>query len=138
MRPEVTALESAEKARAKGLTVELTNVEPVTVSIEPARYSNSAKFEWYTSLDGELWEIEVEFPIQRTDIGKLTLRCDYWRQGGHECEVRRIVECDFQPYTGQRIRYSRADEKTPNHFIVYWLRALQKPSYADMVKEVQP
>lgn len=133
-RDEGNAIESKAKAEERNIKVEITELEPVTVAIDPASYSQSAKFEWLTMLDGELWEIEVEFPIYKTEIGKLTLRYDYWRQGGHECEVRRIIECDFRPETGQRIRYSRADEKTPNHFTVYWLRGLQKPDYPSMVK----
>lgn len=136
-RPEANAIAEADRMKERGMKAELTAVEPVTVSIEPASFSNTAKFEWDTEIDGELWEIEVEFPIYQTDIGVLTIRYDYWRQGGHESEVRRILECEFRPHTGQRLRYSRADEKTPNHFVVYWLRGLQKPDYAAMVKAVQ-
>lgn len=136
-RDEGNAIAAKAKAEERGLKAEITDVEPVTVKIDPAHYSQSVKFEWLTMLDGELWEIEVEYPIYRTSVGKLTLRFDYWRQGGHESEVRRILECDFQPHTGQRIRYSRVDEKTPNLFVVYWLQSLQKPDYPSMVKEAQ-
>jgi hypothetical protein len=136
MRAEGNALEAQEKARECGMSAEVTPVEPVTVAIEPASYSNTAKFEWLTSLDGELWEIHVEFPLYRTDIGKLTIEYET-RLNSHreEYETRRIVNCDFKPHTGLRIRYSRVNDKTPNNFVVYWLRALQKPLYPAMVKE---
>ena len=117
-RPSVTGEPAALAAREKGHKVDLYDCGPVTVSIDPAEYAQSAKIEWTTDLGGELWEIQVEFPLYVTDFGRLNLR--YNRYAGGRGEICSIERCDFSAHAPwQVLKYARGDHKTPNLFVLY-------------------
>jgi hypothetical protein len=131
-RPEVQAEKDAAKNPESGRTVDLYECGPVTVKLEPASYSQSAKFEWVTPIGEELWDMSAEFPLFGVDLGELTLRYKTYPDG----EIAGVKTCEFRPkWDAQRIRWASGDHKTPNSFTLFWDRDTAKGlDYGAMVK----
>jgi hypothetical protein len=134
-RPAIAAEADAMKARERGKTVDLYDCGPVTVQLEPSSYSQTAKFEWTTYLDGEMWEIRVEYPFYKVirQIGQYICEYEYYR----DHEVRRVRRCDLNPHSPmQCIKYASGDHKTPNTFVVYWdTDSAIQTDYTELIEE---
>jgi hypothetical protein len=87
---------------------------PVTVGLELYQHQ-TASFEWFATIAGNLWRFEVEFPLATADLGTLDLR--YRRELGET-----IVDvCRFSPNHGaQSIRWPSGGSQYPNKFTLWW------------------
>lgn len=93
---------------------ECLDVCPVTVDLELYQHQ-TASFEWFAELAGELWRMEVEFPLYGSDLGQLDLR---WKRTLGETVVD---HCQFMPKHGaMAIRWASGGSQYPNKFTLWW------------------
>lgn len=87
---------------------------PLTVDLELYQHQ-TASFEWFAEIAGELWRFAVEFPLYNTDLGTLDLR---WKKQMGETVVDR---CQFLPnHGGQPVRFASGGPQYPNKFTIWW------------------
>ena len=87
---------------------------PITVDLELYQHQ-TASFEWFAEIAGELWRLEVEFSLYATDLGKLDIR---WKRKLGETVVD---YCQFMPkHGGQAVRFASGGPQYPNKFTLWW------------------
>lgn len=76
-------------------------------------------FEWYTTINEQLWEINIRFPMHKCkNLGVLNARPRYMGE-----IVTSWERCDFHATApAQVIRYASGGKQYPNHFTLYWDR----------------
>jgi len=126
-RPDVTA-PGFDRDLAKGMSGlradetewrgDLYDCYGVTARIEVYQ-GPDVRFEWYATVNGQLWEFSIEFPLNLVDLGTLHVHAVY--ADSHHQHVSYYSECQFQAkHDAQVIRWASGAPEYPNSFTLYW------------------
>lgn len=105
--------------RTDGLTVDEYECYGVSVHVETFQ-DRTARIQWYTDLDGELWRMEFSVPWYLTDFGTLDMKPHYYGGNG---PIANWERCELSPkHDAQRIKWASGAAQYPNSFTLYWDR----------------
>jgi len=102
---------------------ELTPVAPWTVKADPNPFSDSVAVNWFALVDGQVWELSVEFPRHACrDIGDWDIVLKRTKHG----DISEVVRCDLRPTfraapePPQRVRWGTGSPTGLHTFTLWW------------------
>lgn len=96
---------------------QLYDCGPVKIDIKVFQ-GPDASFEWHANINGELWRIEIEFPLHQCTLGSLNARARYVGEIVTSWDV-----CEFRADAPAQVqKWASGGKEYPNHFTLFYDR----------------